>query len=89
MSDANLRPARTEELEQALAHALLFDGKRAFKISGEMMARLTAAHLATSLQRAGFLVMKAPDAALHSDRAHYDAQPEPNLGQQPDNIARP
>jgi hypothetical protein len=28
------------------SHALQFDGRRHFKLSGEMMAKITAAHLA-------------------------------------------
>jgi len=41
-----LRHATADELEQALAHALRFDGRRAFKLSGESMAKITAAQRA-------------------------------------------
>jgi hypothetical protein len=58
--NANLRAAGTAEIEQALAHALQFDGKKPFKVSGEMMAKITAAHLLECLERAGFVVMKRP-----------------------------
>ena len=58
MHDApSLRPATPDEIEQALAHALRFDGHKAFRPSGEMMAKITAAHLVDHLQRAGFVVM--------------------------------
>jgi hypothetical protein len=50
---APLRPAETAEIEQALAHALQFDGRKQFKL-----AKLTAAHLLECLERAGFVVMK-------------------------------
>jgi hypothetical protein len=50
-----LRPATINEFEQALAHALRFDGRKAFKVSGEMMAKITAAHLAEQLRRSGAL----------------------------------
>jgi hypothetical protein len=67
MPDATLlRPAEPAELEQTLAHALQFDGRKAFRPSGEMMAKITAAHLVTQLQKAGFVVMKKPLPAMHS-----------------------
>jgi hypothetical protein len=65
-----LRPATIDELEQALAHALRFDGRKAFKVSGEMMAKITAAHLAEQLRRSGFVVMKAPPAPSHRAPAY-------------------
>ncbi len=58
-----LRPATLAELEPAIAHALQFDGRKPFRLSGEMMARITAPHLAECLRRGGFVVMKAPPAA--------------------------
>jgi hypothetical protein len=63
---ATLRPAEPAELEQTLAHALQFDGRKAFRPSGEMMAKITAAHLAERLRLAGFVVMKKPPAVAHS-----------------------
>jgi hypothetical protein len=64
--ERRLTPASAADLEQALAHALQYDGRRLFKLSGESMARITAAHLAACLRRAGFVVMKAPPAEPHS-----------------------
>ncbi len=63
---AKLRPAAPDEIEQALAHALQFDGRKAFKMSGEMMAKITAAHLVECLRRSGFVIMKAPAAPAHT-----------------------
>jgi len=60
-----LRPAAAHEIEQALAHALRYDGSKAFRASGEMMAKITAAHLAEQLRRGGFVIMKAPAAVAH------------------------
>jgi hypothetical protein len=57
-----LRPAEGAEIEQALAHALQFDGRKQFRPSGEMMAKITAAHLLECLERAGFVVMKRAEA---------------------------
>ncbi len=53
-----LLPADTAEIEYARAHALQFDGKRQFRLSGEMMAKITASHLLDCLRRAGFVTMK-------------------------------
>jgi hypothetical protein len=68
----------TAELEQALAHALQFDGRKQFRVSGEMMARITAAHLVEQLGRAGFVVMKKPPARRH-DAPAYGAPNETEL----------
>jgi len=69
----SLRPASTDELEQTLAHALRFDGRKAFKLSGESMAKITAAHLAECLRQSGFVVMKKPPSPMHTDAGHYAA----------------
>jgi|HubBroStandDraft_5_1064220.scaffolds.fasta_scaffold152636_2 hypothetical protein len=63
---AMLRPAEPAEFEQALAHALQFDGRKAFRRADTMMAAIAAAHVAQCLERAGILVMKKPSAAMHS-----------------------
>ena len=59
-TDLNLSPANEAELEQAIAHALQFDGRKHFKLSGELMAKITAAHLIERLRESGFVVMKRP-----------------------------
>jgi hypothetical protein len=48
-----LRLATADELKQSFAHALRFDGRKAFKVSEQMMAKITAAHLAECLRRSG------------------------------------
>jgi len=70
---SNLRPAETTELEQALAHALVFDGRKQFGVSGEMMARITAAHLVEQLGRAGFVVMKKQRGLRSITAPHYSS----------------
>jgi hypothetical protein len=65
-----LRPASAEEIEQALAHALRFDGRKAFKLSSESMAKITAAHLAECLRQSGFVVMKKPPEPPHRAPAY-------------------
>ena len=52
-----LRPATRDEIESALKHALRFDGKRAFKLSSEMVAAITAAYLAECLEASLMVVM--------------------------------
>jgi hypothetical protein len=64
-TQANLSPADPAELEHALAHALRFDGRKQFRPSGEMMAKITAAHLLEQLKQAGYVVMKKPPAPRH------------------------
>jgi hypothetical protein len=59
-------PATTDDLEQALAHALRFDGRRQFKLAGESMAKITAAHLVRCMAQSGFVVMKEPPRETHS-----------------------
>ena len=55
-----LLPVTPDELEQAVSHALRFDGRKHFKLAGEIMGKITAAHLVRCLTQAGFVVMKAP-----------------------------
>lgn len=63
---SKLRPADPDELRQALQFALTFDGRKQFRASGEMMARITAEHLAKHLEMSGYVVMKRPSGPAHS-----------------------
>jgi hypothetical protein len=65
MPDEHLTPASPDDLAQAIAHVLQFDGRKQFKVSGEMMAKITAAHLVECWRQAGYVVMKRPSAAGH------------------------
>jgi hypothetical protein len=67
--DRPLTPADPADLEQALAHALRFDGRKQFKLSGESMAKITAAHLVECLRQSGFVVMRKPPLRAHSSTA--------------------
>ncbi len=64
---SRLLPVTPEELEQAVSHALRFDGRKQFKLAGEIMGKITAAHLVRCLTQSGFVVMKAPPPALPKD----------------------
>ncbi len=43
-----------------LPHALRFDGLWQSKVSGKIMAQMTAAHLVEELRKSDFVVMKKP-----------------------------
>ena len=45
----------SDELEQAVSHALRFDGRKHFKLAGEIMGKITAAHLVRCLTQGGFV----------------------------------
>ena len=65
-----LSPATPEDVRDALAFALTHDGKRQFRTSGEMMAKITARHLLEHLERSGFVLMKEPPAKMVSTSPH-------------------
>jgi hypothetical protein len=62
MSDApdRLTPAAPDDLADALAFALRFDGRKRKHDAGEMMAAIVAKRLVEHLERSGFVVMKRP-----------------------------
>ncbi len=62
MTDApdRLRPATPEDLADALAFALRFDGRKRKHDAAEMMAAIVAKRLVEHLERSGFVVMKRP-----------------------------
>ncbi len=62
-----LLPVTPDELEQAVSHALRFDGRKQFKLSGEIMGKITAAHLVRCLTQGGFVVLKKPPPAPAGD----------------------
>jgi hypothetical protein len=62
MTDApeRLTPATPEDLADALAFALRFDGRKRKHDAAEMMARIVAKRLVEHLERSRFVVMKRP-----------------------------
>ena len=50
----------TDALDRRIMSALQFDGRRQFRTSSEMMAKITAEHLARHLERCGYAVMTRP-----------------------------
>jgi len=66
MSDSVLKPATREELVRSLAFALCHDGRKTYRTANELMAKITADHLAAFLDRSGYVVMKKPPIGGHS-----------------------
>ncbi len=66
MPDEPLRPADPDALRQSLAFALMFDGKRRWRMADDLTARVTADHLVRYLEMAGYVVMKRPPGPGHS-----------------------
>jgi hypothetical protein len=60
MPDDPLRPADPDDVRQALAFALAFDGRKRFRQGDEPMAKITADHLVRYLEMSGFVVMRRP-----------------------------
>ena len=65
MTDApdRLTPAAPEDLADALAFALRFDGRKRVHNGDEIMAAIVAKRLVDHLERAGFVVMRKPPSA--------------------------
>ena len=70
---SRLLPVTPDELEQAVSHALRFDGRKHFKLSGEIMGKITAAHLVHCLTQGGFVVMRKPPPAPPEGCAYADS----------------
>jgi hypothetical protein len=61
MPDAdNLKPATPEDLADALAFALRFDGRKRKSDAAEMMSKIVAQRLVRHLEQSGFVVMRKP-----------------------------
>lgn len=65
-----LHPATTAELEESLAFALRYAGKKRIHTADEFMARMTAERLVQHLEQSGFVVLKRPPARASSTSNH-------------------
>jgi hypothetical protein len=70
--EARLTPVSAEDLEQTLAFALRFDGRKRAHGADELMARITAERLVRHLDRSGLVVMRKP---AFSDLSHLQSGP--------------
>ncbi len=71
-----LRQATSEELAEALAFALRYEGRKRVHDGDRLAAEIAAARLVRHLERSGFVVMKRPPAIAHTASDH----PHPHRG---------
>ena len=60
----NLRLA-SDEVSDALAHALRFNGRKRYGTADEMQSRITADHLLKCLEMSVFVLMRKPPTRVH------------------------
>lgn len=72
---ANLTPATTDDLANALAFALQFDGRKRYHQADGYIAKIAARHLIEHLERCGFVVMKKPPAPGHTTPGGHRSPP--------------
>jgi hypothetical protein len=68
MTDApeRLTPATADDVANALAFALRFQGRKRVHNADEIMLEIVAKRLVEHLERSGFVVMKKPPLGGHS-----------------------
>jgi hypothetical protein len=67
-----LTPAAADDLADALAFALRFDGRKRKHDAAEIIARIVAKRLVEHLERSGFVVMKRPAIGGSAPAWHPD-----------------
>ena len=68
--DTTLHPATEEEIAEALAFGLRYDGRKRVHHADTAMARITAERLVRHLRASGFVLMKRPASAALSNTDH-------------------
>jgi hypothetical protein len=64
MTDAEqFTPAKPDDVVEAIAYALQFDGRKRTHRADEIMARIVAVQLIEALERAGLVIMQRPPVA--------------------------
>ena len=63
---SNLRPASRDEISDALAHALRYDGRKRWRQADDLQARIAADHLLRCLEMSGFVLLRKPPTRMHS-----------------------
>jgi hypothetical protein len=66
-----LKPITSDEIEDVLAHALRFKGRKRVDPAGPLIAQIAADHLRQALDDAGFVLMRRPDRAAPSTTRHH------------------
>jgi hypothetical protein len=73
-----MRPADPDEIVEALAFSLRYDGRKRVHDAELAMARITAQRLVRHLQQSGFVLMKGPPrpapttSGMPSSKAGHD-----------------
>ncbi len=62
-----LTPADLDDVQQSIAFALRFQGRKRIHTADEAMARITAERLVEHLRLSGFVIMKRPPAPWPTD----------------------
>ncbi|HEY1934083.1 MAG TPA: hypothetical protein VGG99_18900 [Acetobacteraceae bacterium] len=70
-----LSPADLDDVVEALAFALRYEGRRRVHNADSIAARVAAERLARHLKQSGFVIMKRPPAPWHSAPAPYGHAP--------------
>ncbi len=75
-----LTPADPQDVQQTLAFALRFDGRKRVHNADEALARITAERLVEHLRQSGFVVMKRPPRSAPGlpDAAYRQRSSEPD-----------
>jgi len=76
-NEPDLRPATPGDVQEALAFALRFEGRKRVHDADEMMSRITAERLVRHLERCGFVLMRRPPASGLSGLQRGYRKPEP------------
>lgn len=65
-----LLPASAADLQETLAFALRFAGRKRVHHADDVMARITAERLVAHLEQSGFVLMRRPAASNPSTSGH-------------------
>lgn len=71
MTEPAYVPVGRDELIQALAHGLRYEGRRRTQYADELMARAAAEKILDHLARSNFVVVRGPGAPAHTGPAGF------------------
>jgi len=64
-----MEEAKPEDIEQSIAFALMYNGRRRTREADQLMAQIVAKHLVDHLRRSNFVIMRRPPQPGHSTSA--------------------